>query len=297
LSKRLSSKAGLLFILGVCLGGCGMNTPLLEPGEENITNHVTGALVNKIVDHVKCELGQAILYEINYDRQNAALNNKPRNFTWLDTSFGTLTLTMTVDERSGLAPGATWTEPLAVAEKTAQSFGVELGATASTQATRKQQVDFVFDVKKDFLDNKAFRSFNDHGLTPAHCNDEDGRMLIEGNLRIQEWLDSSLFPRDISGNVDRDPPDVLTNDVTFIVTFSGSATPSWKLVRWSVNSSTPLATAARVRTNEALIALGPAGKPGAKGKATGPSQSVIEFRNIALIGSVINISNLAATTR
>jgi hypothetical protein len=105
-----------------------------------------------------------------------------------------------------------------------------------------------------------------------------------------------LFPRDIPGNVDIGPPDVLTNDITFVVTFSGSVTPSWKLVRWSVNSNTPLATAARVRTNEALIALGPA-KQGANGKAAGPSQSVIELRNIALIGSAINISNIAAVNR
>ena len=207
------------------------------------------------------------------------------DFPWLDASAGSLTLTMTVDEKSGLAPGATWTTPLETVGKTAQSFSLGLGGAASADATRKQQVDFVFDVQKDFLQNKMFREFNDRGLTPSHCKDEDGKILIESDLRIQEWLDSALFARNIPGNVDIGRPDVLTNDITFVVTFSGSVTPSWKLVRWSINQNTPFATASRVRTNEALIALGPAG-----GKGKGPSQSVIEFRNIALIGSALNIS-------
>lgn len=54
------------------LSGCGIYTPLLEPGEEVPENHVTGSLVNKIVQHVKCELGRAILYEIAYDKKNTA---------------------------------------------------------------------------------------------------------------------------------------------------------------------------------------------------------------------------------
>jgi hypothetical protein len=197
---------------------------------------------------------------------------------------------MSVDEKSGFAPGATWTEPLPTVAKASQSFSLGLGASAMAEATRKQQVDFVFDVKKDFLDNKSFVTFNDTGLTPARCQSEDGKILIEGDLRIREWLDSALFARNIPGNVDVGPPDVISDDVTFIVTFTGSATPSWKLVRWSVDPSGSLATASRVRTNEALIVLGKKGAAGKPGTPSGPTQNVIDFRNIALIGSAINIS-------
>lgn len=290
-SKRLFTSVVALS-LPLVASGCGLYTPMLEAGDDVPENHVTGVLVNKIVDHVKCELGRAILYEINYDKANAAKNHVPRNLTWLDTSSGTLTITMSVDEKGSLAPGATWTDPLQAVGKTAQSFSLGLGASASADATRKQQVDFVFDVKKDFVDNKQFREFNDSGLTPAPCKDEYGRALIEGDLRIREWLDSAVFARDITKNVDMGPPDVLTDDITFVVAYSASVTPSWKLVRWSVNPSSPFANASRTRTNEALIALGPAGKT-AKGKGaapSGPSQTVIDFRNITLMGSALSIS-------
>jgi hypothetical protein len=193
-----------------------------------------------------------------------------------------------VDERSSLAPGATWTTPISLAKETAS---VGFGGGVSADATRKQQVDFVFNVKKDFLENKAFREQHDRGLTPAHCYDEEGRVLIESDLRIQEWLDSALFARGISDNLDAGRPDVLTDDITFVVAYNASATPSWKLVRWSVNPNAPLASAARTRTNEALIAIGPAEK-NEKGQPVGPSASVIEFRNIALIGSALTIANI-----
>jgi len=170
---------------------------------------------------------------------------------------------------------------------------IVIGATAATEATRKQQVDFVFDVKRDFVDNNRFVRFNRSEGPPTTCPNEVGKVLIAGDLRIREWLDSALFPRNIPNNVDIGPPDVLSDDITFIVTYSASATPSWKLVRWSIDPSGSLATASRVRTNEALIVLGPAGKASAKGKAgvrSGPSQTVIDFRNITLMGSALSIS-------
>jgi hypothetical protein len=51
----------------------------LEAGEELMENHVIGVLVNKIVDHVKCELGQAILFEIHYDKANTLDSGAKRN--------------------------------------------------------------------------------------------------------------------------------------------------------------------------------------------------------------------------
>jgi hypothetical protein len=284
--REFHCKAITALSLPFFVSACGVTTPFMEPGEDSPQNHVTGALVNKIVDHVKCELGEAILYEIHYDKANTATG--PRNFPWLDTVVGTVTLTMTVDEKSALAPGATWTTPLETIAKTAQSFSLALGGSASADATRKQQVDFVFDAKKDFVDNAQFRQYHDWDTKVGTCG-EAGEILIEGDLRIREWLDSALFPRNIPGNIDPapGPPDVLTDDITFVVTFSGSVTPSWKLVRWSVNGATPFATAARARTNEALIALGP---PGGKKGAPAPSDSVIQFRNISLIGSAISVT-------
>jgi hypothetical protein len=279
---------GAIAFVSLSLSGCGIYTPLLEPGEEVPENHVTGSLVNKIVQHVKCELGQAILYEIAYDKKNTAPG--PRNFDWLDKSAGTVTLTMIVDERGSLAPGATWTEPLAPVENVAQTFGVGFGGSVSADATRKQQVDFTFDAQKDFIKNADFQTYNGPAHPKGTCG-EAGGILIEGDLRIHEWLDSALFPHNIPGGVDPGRPDVLTDDITFVVTFTGSATPSWKLVRWSVNPNSPFASASRARTNEALIALGPSEEGKKNGKKTsGPSETVIQFRNIALIGSALNVS-------
>jgi hypothetical protein len=277
LSRCLKIFITALFPLGI--GGCGMYTPLLEPGQEP---HLTGILANRIVGHVKCELGRAILAEVNYDKENAAQNHTKRRYPWLDNWAGTLTLTMQVDERSSLAPGVTWTDPL----PRAQSFTLGAGVAASADATRKQQVDYVFNVQNDFI----------HGGIPGQydeptkrCQDEDGRVLIEGDLQIKDWLDSALFPFDTS-IPDAKVPDVLTDDLTFVVSFNGNVTPSWKLVRVSVDPSSPLFSATRTRTNEALIALGPSKSTTSGKSAPGPSQTVIDFRNISLIGSALNVS-------
>jgi hypothetical protein len=168
-------------------------TPLLEVGEGQIENHVIGVLVNKIVDHVKCELGESILYEITYDKANAADNHIPRNFSWLDDSVGTLTLTMTVHERSSLGP-ATLTSPMSKVANTTQTVSVGFAGGASADATRKQQFDFVFNVRKDFLENKSFNEYHNHGLTKAQCKDEYSKTLLKVICVSKNGWTARCFP-------------------------------------------------------------------------------------------------------
>ncbi len=283
LQRNILSKA-IAVLCSVSLGGCGVYTPLMELDQQP---HVTGFLANRIVGHVKCELGRAILDEIKFDEDNTKQNGGKRHFAWLDDWAGTLTITMQVDEKSSLSPGLTWNDPL----PKAQTFSLGLGGAGSADATRKQQVDYIFNIRNDFINDKTFRKFNNPETRTRNCEDGDA-ILIESDLRIKDWLDSALFPLDIPHNVDAKPPDVLTDDLTFVVSFSGNITPTWKLVRSSINPSSPLFSATRTRTNEALIALGPpkTSTKGAPATSKGPSQTVLDFRNISLIGSALNVS-------
>jgi hypothetical protein len=276
--RRTTTSFWFAVILTLALSGCGLYTPDMEIGHEP---HLTAFVANRIVGHVKCELGRAILNMIDYDKRDEKLNGE-RRYPWLDDWAGTLTITMTVDESGAVNPGMTWSDPL----PHDQLFTLGVGGGASADATRKQQVDYIFNVREDFINNAAF-SRTDPDSGSASCGNETGKILIEGDLKIKDWLDSALFPLNIPGFVDRTPPDVLTDDITFVVTFSGNTTPTWKLVKFSVNDNSPFLSVSRARTNEVLIALGPA-KPGVKGAGKVrplPSQAVIDFRNAALINS------------
>jgi hypothetical protein len=94
-------------------------------------------------------------------------------------------------------------------------------------------------------------------------------MLIEGDLRFRDWLYMSLRSAFVEGGVVGDyaealknearasKKDVLQDQITFVVQYSGNITPSWKLLQVSANSAGSLFGAQRSRTQDLLITLGP----------------------------------------
>jgi len=101
------------------------------------------------------------------------------------------------------------------------------------------------------------------------CN-RPGSVLIEGELKFREWLYMTLrsafveggvtgdFASDLQNEIRAAKKDVLQNQITFAVQYNGNVTPAWKLVRVSVNQSSPFFSAQRSRTQDLVITLGPA---------------------------------------
>jgi hypothetical protein len=80
--------------LGGLLGGCGLYPPDIV--EFDNQPHATAFLINRIVDHVKCELRQAVQHAHNYDIEQAALQpEKRRRIAWPDSSIAKVTMACT----------------------------------------------------------------------------------------------------------------------------------------------------------------------------------------------------------
>jgi len=248
-----------LVICTALLGGCGTYTPdIVTSGEP----HATAILINKILNHAKCELREAVIKAHNDDLANAARYHH-RRLDWLDNATAKVTIKLIAEEKGILSPGVVLKQLLPsvvtnfsnkTSVTTMQSSSVGLGATLEADATRTENIDYSYVIKKDFLGNQTAGR-----VKPRPCSEPDG-MFLQADLKIRDWLDGATMPFLISAavpsEVDTTAPDVLTHDADFIVTVSGSVTPSWTLVNVTANTVGNFATAERIATGDLTISLG-----------------------------------------
>lgn len=259
------------------LGGCGTYLPDIDPTSAN-TPHATAFLINRILNHAKCELRDAVITAHNTDIENAARYHK-RRLKWLDASEAKISIKLIAEEKGALSPGLTFTKllPSAVTNfsngtsvTTPQSSSLGLGGLLQADATRTENIDYSYIVKTDFLENQTKGR-----VKPRPCK-ETGGMFLDADLKIKDWLDGATLPFLISASVPSEvgniPPDVLTHDANFVVTINGSVTPSWTLVNVSANTANALAAAGRITTGDLIVSVG---------KAT----DVPEAQNIAKLSS------------
>lgn len=117
------------------------------------------------------------------------------------------------------------------------------------------------------LERRALQAGSDE--LPSLCT-LPGGVLIEGDLKIRQWLVMSLrsafvnggvtgdFAKDLQNEIKVAKKDVLQNEITFVVSYSGNVTPAWKLVRVTANQSGNFFNAQRTRTQDLVVTLGPA---------------------------------------
>jgi len=309
--------------LSACLAGCGLVTPGLE---EFYDPQDTKTMVDALVYHVQCEVQSQIQFLILDDIEASRIvlpsTNKPqgRRLEWLEKWGSQVTLTLTVDEKSSLNPGVSFNKILENATTkfpsgnvtTPQSFSLGLGATGSADATRKETLTWFIDFKT-FLDPKSLslaRRERDRlyqaareagtGTVPSNCEEQNG-ILIQGDLKLREWLYAVMLPAfpqggaipDYAGSLAAEAKvskkDVISHEVTFVILYSGNVTPSWKLVRVTANQgSLPFFSAQRSRTQDLLITMGPSA-------AGAPSQEVQNATLASQIG--IAVANALRNTQ
>jgi hypothetical protein len=246
------------------ISGCGTYTPDIVTSNEP---HATAFLINKILNHAKCELRDAVITAHNKDLQNAERYDK-RRLVWLDGTTAKISIKLIAEEKGTLNPGVSFKQllPSAVTTfsnktsvTTMQSSSVGLGGQLQADATRTENIDYTYIIKTDFLGDQTKGPVVEGLVEPRPCI-EPGGIFLEADLKIQDWLDGATLPFLISANVPSEvhdsAPDVLTHEVDFVAMANGNVTPSWTLVNVSANTANSLAAAGRTTTGDIIVSLG-----------------------------------------
>jgi len=230
---------GIAFILS----GCGTYVPEIQefPGDA-----VDGQLlVEQIVENVYCEISDAANYVIDEDIKLAPANGGRRTAEWFDSWGIQTTLILTLDEKGSVNPTVNW---LPVSPPSA-IFNLAGAATLSSDANRVDKLNS-YNTVQQFRHRQCKRRTS-------------GPFLLESDLKLREWLVDVILANNtgaISIPPDANGPfksNVISHEVKFEVTSSGTVTPGWKLTRVSVNQTGTFLTASRDRTHDLTITLGP----------------------------------------
>lgn len=220
--KRFAA-VGMGLIAFILIGGCGTHVPLTDPLRANSLDENNysreGRIEQNLVGNIRCEIQNAV-YEAD----------KLGSMPYLGTTWGTqVTLKLTWDEMSGLAPSVSIINPLAMM----QSFAVSLGASATAHATRLETITFLFENRGLLAAAKR--------MGRQDCSKRETGIMIESDLRIEEFIydKATVAATAVATTVDRGRPQFSTfqEDLTFVATLSGNVTPVWKLTRVSANTS------------------------------------------------------------
>jgi hypothetical protein len=225
-------------VAGVLLSSCGTYVPNIQefPGDT-----VDGQLfVQKIVHNINCEITEAVRYVIEQDKRLPR-----RTAAWFDDWGIQTTLALTLDEKGSINPVVNWLPP----SPANAIFNLAGAGTLSSAANRIDKLNSYNSVKQ-FLKNQC-------------VNRPDGAWMLSSDLKLKEWIIYAIMagntgetsiPTDTKGPL---KSNVISHQIKFIVSSSGSLTPGWKLSRVSINQSGAFLAASRDRTHDLTITLGP----------------------------------------
>lgn len=255
----------LALLIPMSLVACGTYTPDKDPFSRDVPTEPggytpQGAYENDIVLHVICEIGEGLRLA------------EPLQIHRLQNNWGTtVTQSITSEDQTGLAPGITAITPLSNRVfqfptggnvTSPQSFSVSVGGTASANALRTEMIQYTLR-NADILTN-----------TNMGCNKYSGSM-IDGDLKIREFIydKAQIWAANNASLVSSGPKafqlnpfNTFTEEITFVASYGGTATPTWKLARISANASSNLIVGQRTNTNDLIITLGPVKTKDSQGK-------------------------------
>jgi hypothetical protein len=244
------------------LGGCGVFIPEKHPLSADTIdpggNSNYGNIENAIITHVRCEIAKGI-----WEVRNSPLTN----VEWLfKSTWGTsVTLTLTFEDQSGLTPGASLFTPFPNAINTfstggpvtvARSFTLGVGASGTANATRTETIQFTYSNADLLYWAKARFARNPHA-----CEITNQGVMITSDLEIDQFIYDKATIASLAndiGRVDtRSPPfNTFQEQITFVGSYGGNLTPTWKLARVTANPNAPLLSATRTDTDSLTITIG-----------------------------------------
>jgi hypothetical protein len=255
----------LSLILSVALGACGLSVPEKDLFSNNNvamgTPSPQGLYENTIVGHIRCELREGVRKSLAFPEVQ-----------WLRGWGATVTLKLTVEESGGLSPGVSVLQPL----RGSQTFTLGVGASGTAKATRLETITFTLDF------DELLRE------TPTPCEGLQGGVMIEGDLKIAQFIYDkavvSAVGEATTKNVNTPPFSTFQEDITFVASLSANATPTWKLVRVTIDPGSPLVNASRTRTHDVLITLAAVAKKATRKSQAELTQTGREHHTAGLIG-------------
>jgi hypothetical protein len=226
--------------LALTLAGCGTYVPEIQeiPGDQ------AGGqlLVRAIARSIHCEIKDAVAYVVG---------TEPLAH-WLLGWGAQMQITLTIDEQSSFSPSGLYS-PMSI-------FSLLGGVGASAEATRIETLNYYYTVK-DLYYSKA--CLNPKDIADSHSS--AGSLLIQSDLKLRELL-LDVATAQATGDISVTSPipanatiakNGITHEITFKVITNGNITPSWKLVRATINPIPPLFMGSRTRTHDLIITFGP----------------------------------------
>jgi hypothetical protein len=238
-AKHILPVTGIVLMLG----GCGTYVPEIQ---EISADQAGGQLlVRAIARSIHCEIKDAVAYVVGIEPLAR----------WLLGWGAQMQITLTIDEQSSFSPSGLYS-PMNI-------FFLLGGVGASAEATRIETLNYYYTVK-DLYYSKACLDPKD--IADSHSS--SGSLLIQSDLKLRELLldvataqatgdisVTSAIPADASTATTA--KNGITHEITFKVITNGNVTPSWKLVRATINPTPPLFMGSRTRTHDLIITFGP----------------------------------------
>jgi hypothetical protein len=260
----------LLFVLVVAVSGCGLYVPNTHEFYEDTLDEIANE--NDLINQVKCEIHRAVDPKTNGN-----------SVAWLGNWAAKVSFVLTVDEKGGLSPGFSLSEPFSLPNK-GQLFSLSGGVNGSSDITRKETVGFTFSIPKLLQE----------GSIEQKCSNENG-ILTHSDLKIADFVKVKSNLAKIPGTI-AGPYTAFTYQTTFVIAYGGNITPTWKLVRFTANPGGSFFTTSRSKTNDLVITFAELTPPPAPGAPPQMSQTGQEQHSAALIGNAI-ASSIVSTTQ
>lgn len=254
----------------------------------------TAQIEFEIKKHVFCELEKAVKYVNTFPVTESPSPTKlkrvasgPIPLDWI----AQVSLSLEVDKSSALNPGLTLSTTLPNAVKTfgvgntvttPQSRSLGFGATLSSTATRIDKFDPSWSIKylmKPDGPGSVCHDENDPFIQKGWIPNSSSPLIIESELGLQDWLFGAMFTDYFIGSEGVSTggngkgsgskgsgansggggtkPDTVSIEIKFVIVSSGNVTPTWKLLRYSANTSGTFFAAGRTRTHDLIITIGP----------------------------------------
>jgi len=268
--RKLGFMSGMPLGIALALGGCGTYIPEIQ---ENPFSPGDGILmVQAIVQSVRCEMIGALK---NIIKEDQARRRPVARF--LQHWGAQMTLTLTIEEKSSLAPSLTWMPP----SPASAVFALGAGANVGADATRTDKLSFYY-----LVPALVKQQYCATGVQQGSENS----LLVRSDLKLEQILRAYLStigtqqaeaPTLTSGAL---KDDVVSHDIKFDITSGGNLTPSWTLTRVNINPSGTFFSASRERTHDLIITLGPGDDTGFTGNAAPSANASLQLSNAITTG-------------
>jgi hypothetical protein len=143
-----------------------------------------------------------------------------------------------------------------------QSTSIGVGGSATAHSTRVETITFLFENAELLNDAKTWLSSpeNTTGTALRDCAKRETGLQIRSDLKIADFVvdKATLASTGIASTDDpsKAPFSTFQEDLTFVATYSANLTPTWKLTRFTANTSGNFLAATRTTVGDVLITLG-----------------------------------------